>query len=365
MKKIKFLLVLFNAILIVSCKNETKKLFVGTFSENNSEGLYSFLFNTNSGELTYKKVEAKIKDPSFLTISANKKFLYVTKRTNEFVNSKGAVSAYKIEENGLKEMNTVGTGGGYPCHVGVSEKGDFLAASCYSDGSLSIYNIQEDGSLSANPQYINHKILDSIKKAKAHASIFTPDGLFTADLGLDAVKRYVHDGNKFIPHSQETLDLPNGAGPRHFKFNATKAFLYVINELNSTITVFKRNEIGDYKTMETIPTVDKNYTGENFCADIHLSKDGNFLYGSNRGENTIVIFNINKSNGQLSLVGRSSVNGNWPRNFSIDPTNNFLLVANQKSNNISVFRRDKKSGMLSFLHDVKLPSPVCLEFLEN
>lgn len=244
MKQGNVLLILFSLVIFISCKEESSKLFVGTFSENGSEGLYSYSFNTKTGELNNKKVEAEIKDPSFLTISDNKKYLYVIKRTEEFKDSKGAVIAYKIKADGLEKMNTVGTGGGYPCHVGISEKGDFLAASCYSDGSLSIYKVAEDGSLKSNPQYINHKILDSIKKAKAHSSIFTPDGLFTADLGLDAVKRYTYDGEKFVPAKQSSLKFPDGAGPRHFKFSANKRFLYVINELNSTIAVLSKNNKG-------------------------------------------------------------------------------------------------------------------------
>ncbi|WP_298505274.1 lactonase family protein [uncultured Maribacter sp.] len=365
MKKWYLVSVLCCLILFISCKEESNsKLFVGTFSENGSEGLYSYSFNTKTGKLANKKVEANIKDPSFLAISSNKKYLYAIEKTTEFKGSKGAVIAYEIEKDGLKEINTVGTGGGYPCHVGISEKGDFLAASCYSDGSLSIYKIGENGSLQQNPQYIDHKILDTIKTSRAHASLFTPDGLFTADLGLDAVKRYIYNGDKFVKGNQRSLNLPDGAGPRHFKFGVNEKFLYVINELNSTITVFQRKENGEYISLETKSTLDKDFKGENFCADIHLSKDGRFLYGSNRGENTIVIFKVDTETGKLTLIGRESVQGDWPRNFAIDPSNAFLLVGNQKTNNISVFKRDVEQGTLKFLDEVKLPSPVCLLFLE-
>lgn len=363
MKKIYLLSILCCLVSLVSCKNETEKLFIGTFSENGSEGLYSYSFNTKSGELTNLKVEAEITDPSFITVSANKEYLYVVEKTKKFKGSKGAVVSYKIKEDGLEEINTIGTGGGYPCHVGISKKGDFLAASCYSDGSLSIYKIGEDGALKANPQFIDHKILDSTKTSHAHASLFTSGGLFTADLGLDAVKRYSYDGEKFVPGEQASLSLPDGTGPRHFKFGTEGVFLYVINELNSSITVFQKKQKGEYVAVETKSTLDKEFTGESFCADIHLSKDGKFLYGSNRGENTIVIFKIDAETGKLTLVGRESVHGDWPRNFAIDPTDGFLLVGNQNTNNISVFKRDIEKGTLRFLHEVKLPSPVCLEFL--
>lgn len=349
--------------LFYSCKTQTQKLFVGTFTNNGSEGLYSYSFNTATGEITNKKLEAKLADPSFLTISKNKKYLYTVEKTDEFKDSKGAVTAFEITVDGLQEINTVGTGGGYPCHVGISQKGDFLAASCYGDGSLSVYKVATDGSLKSNPQYIDHKVLDTVKTSHAHASVFTKGGLFTADLGLDAVKRYTYDGGKFVAGKQPSLNLPKGAGPRHFKFSSNGNFLYVINELNSTITVFEKQENGNFMVIETQSTIADNYTKKSYCADIHFSKDGKFLYGSNRGENTIVFFKVNSETGKLTLAGRESVKGDWPRNFVIDPTDNFLLVANERSNNISVFRRNTENGSLEFLRKTELPSPVCLEFL--
>lgn len=365
MKKIYLLTLVLCTIVFYNCKPQTKKLFVGTFTNNGSEGLYSYFFNTSTGEITNKKLEAKLADPSFLTISKNKKYLYTVEKTDEFKDSKGAVSAFKITPDGLQEINTVGTSGGYPCHVGISEKGDFLAASCYGDGSLSVYKVIEDGSLKENPQYIDHKILDTIKTSHAHASLFTQDGLFTADLGLDAIKRYTYDGEKYVPGEQPSINLPNGAGPRHFKFSKNGNFLYVINELNSTITVFQKQASGDFTAIETRSTLAENFTEKSYCADIHFSKDGKFLYGSNRGENTIVFFKVNSETGKLTLVGRESVQGDWPRNFVIDPTDNFLLVANERSNNISVFKRNTESGSLEYLRKTELPSPVCLEFLEK
>lgn len=352
-------------ILNSSCKTkkQSQKLFVGSFTSNGSEGLYSYSFNTATGEITNKKLEAKLADPSFLTISENKKYLYTVEKTDEYKNSKGAVTAFKIENDGLTKINTVGTGGGYPCHVGISKKGDFLAASCYGDGSVSIYKVAGDGSLKQNPQYIDHKILDTIKTSHAHASLFTSDGLFTADLGLDAVKRYSYNGEKHVAGKQASINLPDGAGPRHFKFSNNSDFLYVINELNSTITVFQKQKNGDFTVIETQSTVAENYTEKSYCADIHFSKDGKFLYGSNRGENTIVFFKVNSETGKLTLVGRESVQGDWPRNFAIDPTDNYLLVANERSNNITVFKRNTKNGSLEFLHKTNMPSPVCLEFL--
>ena len=206
--------------------------------------------------------------------------------------------------------------------------------------------------------------MDTTKTSHAHASQFLENTLFVADLGLDAVMRYqLQDGEVIGPY-KPFMNMESGAGPRHFTFGGDGKFLYVINELNSTLTVLERNDQNEYETLETKSTLSKDFKGESYCADIHISADGEFLYGSNRGENTIVIFKIDAQTGKLALVGREEVQGDWPRNFGIDPSGKFLLVANQKSDNISVFKRDSQKGTLAYLHEINLPSPVCLEFLK-
>jgi 6-phosphogluconolactonase len=343
-------------------KNYT--LFVGTYTENGSEGIYSYAFNATTGELSNKTLAAPMGNPSFVKISSDKKYLYAVEETDKYEGSSGGVAAFSIEGASLKAINSDATLGAHPCHIGISEDGHYLAASSYSGGSISIFKLGNGGELMSDPQWIDHKVLDTTKTSHAHAAKFTKDGLFVADLGLDAVKRYTLNGDKFGPSKQASLDLPLKAGPRHFTFGQKGKFLYVINELNSTLTVFQRNSNGSYSELETQSTLSADFEEDSYCADIHLSKDGKFLYGSNRGENTIVIFKVNQDNGKISLVGRESVKGDWPRNFGLDPSGNFLLVANQRSNNIIVFKRDKGEGTLSFVHELELPSPVCLEFLE-
>lgn len=343
---------------------KTYSLFVGTYTNNGSEGIYSYTFDSATGKLSEKKLAASMKNPSFLKISNDKKHLYASEETDEFEGASGAVAAFKINEGQLEKINTATTGGANPCHIAISADGGLVAASNYSGGSLSIFKVDGNGALLPNPQFIDHKLLDSTKTSHVHSAEFTADGLFTADLGLDAVKRYVQIDGVFVPGEQLSLDLPEKAGPRHFTFGQKGKFLYVINELNSSITTFLRNENGTYNEIATENTLAKEFEGESYCADIHLSNDGKFLYGSNRGENTIVIFKVDQPTGKLTLVGRESVKGDWPRNFGMDPSGKFLLVANQKSNNIAVFKRDAEEGTLSYLHEIKLPSPVCLEFLD-
>lgn len=352
----------------MGCKKENPAeettLFVGTYTENGSEGIYSYSFDSNTGKLSEKKVAAKIANPSFVKISNDNKYLYAVEETDGYENSSGGVVAFRIEKGNLIKIDSNATVGAHPCHIGLSEDGRFLAASSYTGGSITIFQLGQNGELKTGPQFIDHKILDTTSVSHAHSAKFMNSELFVADLGLDAVLRYNLKNDYWVPYNQPPLVMAPKAGPRHFTFSEDGKHLYVINELNSTITVLKRNADYSYDELETQSTLDTDFEGDSFCADIHLSVDGKFLYSSNRGENTIVIFKVDETNGLLSLVGRESVKGDWPRNFALDPSGDFLLVANQRSNNITVYSRNTEDGTLSFLHELELPSPVCLEFMD-
>ncbi|OQD44137.1 6-phosphogluconolactonase [Croceivirga radicis] len=351
-------------LLFTACKKEKpqemQKIYIGTYTNGNSEGIYSIQFNPLTGTLDSLKLEAKLSSPSFLTLSDDGKMLYAVEETSDFDANSGGVVALQVTSDGLKEVNAKATGGANPCHVAYSPSGQ-LAVSNYSGGNLAIFDLLEDGQL-GDRQVINHNPPDTTGISHVHMAHFNADGLFAADLGLDQVKRYTKQPYGWVPAEQEALTLDKGAGPRHFVFDESRNFMYVINELNATLTVFKRDALGKFQPLQTESTIDPNYAGPHPCADIHMSPDGQFLYGSNRGENTLVIFKIDKATGKISLVGRTSVEGDWPRNFTLSPDGKFVLVANKKSNNITVFKRDEKEGTLNFLHEVALDSPVCLVF---
>lgn len=338
-------------------------LFVGTYTNGDSEGIYTYTFDANTGNLTNQKLAAKITNPSYLTISDDKQNLYAVQETADFDTLGGGLSAFKLNEGVLELQNSRGTQGANPCHVSLSRDGH-LAAANYSGGNIALFKLNGDGSLGDDAQIIDHKVLDSMKTAHAHMTQFTSEGLFVTDLGLDAVKRYNLKEGMFVPAKQSSLAFEDGAGPRHFTFGKNGKLLYVINELNSTISVFEKDSKGSYQEIQIVETLDGAYQGKNACADLHLSPDGKFLYGSNRGENTIVIFSVDADSGQLELVGREPVRGDWPRNFSLDPTGEFLLVANQKTSNITVFKRDMEKGILTYLSETQLPNPVCLVFAD-
>ncbi len=360
---------LFILILTMACEDQPKQetvhtFFVGTYTDGESEGIYKYTFNANDGSLTEGTLAAKLPNPSYLTISKDGKHLYAVQETADFDSLGGGVTAFNLDNGILSELNSMGSNGAHPCHISLSGDAQ-LAVSNYTGGNVSIYNLDQTGALTPNPQVIDHKTIDSVKTSHAHMAQFVDNELFIADLGLDAIMRYSSDDGEFIPSAQKSLAMPDGAGPRHFTFNEDGSTLYVINEYNATIAVFKKDASGNYQLEQTVSTLDANYTDNNSCADIHLSPDGRFLYGSNRGENSIVIFSVNPESGTLALVGRNDVHGEWPRNFSLDPSGRFLLVANQYSNNITVFKRDVKKGTLEFVNETKIGNPVCLTFMPN
>lgn len=355
----------------IACKEKAEKkseektthtLFVGTYTNGDSEGIYKYTLDATTGVLGTQELAAKLKSPSYLTISEDKNNLYAIQETGDFDSLGGGVTAFRLNEGVLEVQNSKGTHGNGPCHVSLSGDG-YLAAANYGGGNVALYQLNGDGSLAGEAQVIDHKILDTTKTSRAHMAKFTKDGLFVADLGLDGIKRYKREGDQYVVGDQTSIDLAAGAGPRHFTFGKNGNILYVISELNSTVSVFEKDSQGAYQEIQTESTLAEGYAEKSYCADIHLSPDGKFLYGSNRGENTIVIFAVDQESGKLTLVGRESVRGDWPRNFSLDPTGEFLLVANQRSNNIIVFKRDAEKGTLQFLSETNLGSPVCIAFL--
>lgn len=360
-------------LLVQSVEAKKHLLYVGTYTKGVAKGIFVYSFNDRNGKLTDLKMPVIMNNPSFLTISGDKKHLYAVGEVDDpDKGHSGGVSAFRIEEEGkLTFLNHVQTQGANPCHVCLSPDGKKLVASNYSGGNLSLFNVLPNGGLTALMQKIQHTGSGPFPgrqtEPHAHSAKFDASGklLFAADLGIDELKIYsVGMGdNPLKPDSQPFVKLAPGSGPRHFDFSADGRFIYVINELSSTVTVLMKYG-GEWKTIQTVRTLPKDFEGESWCADIHLSADGRFVYGSNRGHNSITVFKRDNTSGKLDLVQTISVEGNWPRNFTIDPTGQFLLVANQKSNDITVFKVDETSGKLSFT-GIKVPneSPVCLQFL--
>ena len=353
----KFNFFIFSLVLLIfNCEEQKTTLYVGTYTDGDSQGVYKLDFNSETGELSNKQLAVAAKNPSFITFSPNKKYLYAVGEGET-----SAINAFKKKNDGtLQLINSQSSLGANPCHVSINNTGKKAVVSNYTGGNISIYSINDNGSLEKASQTFNHNE-EGEKPARAHSAQFYKDDLFVSDLGRNRVYNYKLKDDNYQMESKSIINIEGNPGPRHFAITENGKFIYVINEYGGSITSIKKTDSG-FEQIDLDSTLDKNYKGINKCADIHLSKDERFLYGSNRGENTIAVFKRNTVTGMLKKIQNTSVHGDWPRNFTLDSTGRFLLVANQRSHNISVFKINILSGKLKFLHDVKAASPVCLLF---
>jgi 6-phosphogluconolactonase len=343
-------------------------LFVGTYTDTDSKGIYTLQFDSETGVLSAQELAATLPNPSYLYLSPDKNNLYAVQETDNFDGkSSGALSAFTIHgDMSLTLINTVPTNGANPCHISGNLNGKTLSVTNYSGGNLALYEVAPDGKLSEAFQMIQHSgngpNKDRQEAAHIHSSQFINDGktLLTADLGIDQFGIYNLEDGKFDAAKQAFVSMKGGDGPRHFALSPDKKYVYVLNELSSTIATLRAKK-SKYKIIGEQSTLQHDFKGESYAADIHLSADGKFLYTSNRGENSIAIFK-RLPKGKLVHIGNESVRGDWPRNFTIDPSGKYLLVANQRSNNIVVFRINAITGGLSFVSQTSLPRPVCLVF---
>ncbi|MGQ7868560.1 lactonase family protein [Sunxiuqinia sp. sy24] len=372
MKKLLLFIVLI-ATLLVSCNSPKETLlYVGTYTGGDSEGIYCYRFDNETGQLEQKFVTPNRENPSFLAVSSDQNYLYAVSEVKESPGiDSGSVTAYRIGESGeLEKINQKATKGYHPCHVSVSPDGRFVVASNYSSGSLSFYRAAEDGSLSDSFQQIQHvgSGPDSTRQTApyAHSALFDFSGelLISADLGTDKLEFYRYDASnkQFEAAEQAYVAMNPGAGPRHFAFSPDGQFIYVMSELNSEVSVLAKDG-GGFELIQSVSALPDQHEGVSYGADIHLSADGRFVYSSNRGHNSIAVFS-RKDDGTLELLDTESVQGDWPRNFALSPDGGFLLVANQMSNNVSLFRVDQSTGALSYTgKSIEIPEPVCLKFL--
>lgn len=352
--------------------NKTYALLIGTYtSSGTNAGIYVYDFNSRTGDVNLKSKVAGEESPSYLAISKDGKHVYAV---NEVRN--GSISSFLFNpaSGELSILNRVGSGGASPCYVSVDDKNKYVLAGNYSSGSVAAIPLNEDGSLGTGPQFIQHEG-SSIDKGRqqgphVHCSVLSPDNryLLTADLGTDKVNIYQFDASgasqPLSPAEPAFVSVKAGSGPRHITFHPNSKYVYLIHEMGAMITVFDFKN-GQMVEKQEITMLSPDFKGKVGAADIHISPDGKFLYGSNRGDaNELVIFSINK-NGKLNYAGRQPSQGKIPRNFAIDPSGNFLLVANQGSNEIIMFKRDKKTGLLSPTGGkIQISKPVCLKFVD-
>ncbi len=354
-------------IFFTGCKNDVR-LFVGGFNKPGEPGFSVFEFNERNGDMKLISQSDVGPSPSYFYFSEEKQLLYSLNEVMRFNGTFGGgltTSRYNIENSSLEKLNEVLIPYGGPCFISMSHDKGYLFIANYPNGSVAVVRLDENGI----PEAITDTILynkSAPDESHAHMIINNPAGtkVYVTDLGLDRIMVYDFDTNKGklnLVDNGITI-VPKGSGPRHFTFNADGSKMYLINELGSKMMVFDVSSDGTLKLLQTLPTTREGYEENNYCADIHLGINGEFLYGSNRGENSIVIFKVG-TDGLLSLAGHTSCGGDWPRNFVIDPSGRYLLAGNQKSDEISVFRIDKSTGLPMEPPKIfQSVGPACLKF---
>ena len=352
-------------------------LYVGTYTDKGAKGIYVYRYDAGSGQLSDSQVAAETVNPSFVTIDDKKRLLYAVNELQKYQNeSSGGVSAFSVGPRGqLHLLNEVASGGADPCYVSIDKSGKYVLVANYTGGSISVFPIRQDGSLGAPTAFIQHKgsgpNRERQEAAHAHWIETSPDNRFAiaSDLGIDELLVYRFDAStgKLAPNDPPFAKAEPGAGPRHLAFAPSGKFAYVINELQSTVSVFSYDAAnGVLHPLQTISALPKKFSGENTAAEIAIHPNGRFLFASNRGHDSIAVFSIDKAKGTLRLIDNFSVKGRTPRSFVIDPTGSRLLVANQDTGNIVVFRINRSTGRLTATgQEVKVPAPVCLKFMKE
>ncbi len=350
-------------------------VYFGTYTRGESKGIYVSRFDAASGRFGPVELAAETPNPSFLAIHPNKRFLFAVSELYESGGPKGgAVSAFSIDPTSgkLTFLNKVSSRGGGPCHLAIDKTGKFIAVANYGTGSTAVLPIGDDGTLGEATGFSQHSGSSVDPKRQqgphAHSVNFSPDNRFlmVADLGLDQVLVFRFDAVKgtIEPNEPPFTRLKPGSGPRHFSFHPNGRYAYAINELASTVTAFAYDaRRGVLKEIQTITTLPEGFTETNHTAEVLVHPSGKFLYGSNRGHDSIAVFQV-AGNGTLRAAGQVPTQGKVPRNFNLDPKGNWLLAANQNSDNVVVFRIDPKTGRLEPNGaSARVVAPVCIKFL--
>jgi 6-phosphogluconolactonase len=356
-----------------TARAELLPVYFGTYTSgaNSSKGIYRSVLDLETGKLAAPVLAAEAENPSFLEVHPNGKFLYAVSESGRA----GTVSAYAIDKDtpDLRLLNQRPSGGAGPCHVNIDHAGRNLLVANYGSGSASVVPIRADGGLAEQAGFVQHAgssvNLQRQKGPHAHSINVSPDNrfAFVADLGLDKIMIYRLDVDKgtIVANDPAFAKVKAGAGPRHFVFGPDGRFAYVINELDCTVTAFAYDSAsGALTPIQTITTLPKDFRGFNACAEVRVHPSGRFLYGSNRGHDSIVVYRIDPAAGTLTFVEHETAGIKTPRNFNIDPTGRFCLVANQGGDSVVVFAIDRQAGALEPAgHKISIAKPVCIRFL--
>ncbi|MEC1522293.1 lactonase family protein [Neobacillus niacini] len=340
--------------------------YIGTYTKGESEGIYSFTLNRSEKKITDIKAVAFIENPTYLTLSMDQKYLYAVGKEG----NSGGLASFSITDNGeLVPINKQLSEGSPPCHVSVDSKNQFVFSGNYHKGTVESFLINsETGSIQPASSIIQHEGSGPDprqEKPHVHYTGLTPDEkyLTAIDLGTDSLTTYeVSPDGKLI--KAHLLPLKAGSGPRHLTFHPNGILAYLMTEFSSEVIVLRYHpENGHFTELQYISTLPEAFNENNQGSAIHISADGRFVYAGNRGHNSIAVYHVEET-GELSFVEHTSTEGDWPRDFAIDPSGNFIVASNQESSNLVLFERDENNGKLTLLQsDIKVPHPVCVKFL--
>lgn len=360
--------------LVTEVRSETLNVWLGTARSSLSKGIYHCRFNTDDGKLTEPTLAAEMEGPGFLALHPKESVLYaVGGLKNEQV-----VAAFAIDKTKeipiLKLLNAVPIGDGGAAHVSLDKTGRTLFTAQYGGGSVAVFAINADGSIKARTQLIDHEggskaVAGRQDAPHAHWTGVSSDNqfAFVPDLGLDQVVVYKFDPSAGTISRHGKGVVSPGSGPRHMKFHANGKWIYVLNELGLTVTLFDYDMTsGTMSAKQTVATVDADQLAREKAkstSEICLHPNGKFVYAANRGHDSISVFSVNAATGELSRIQIENVRGATPRNFNLSPDGNWLLAAGQLSNSLAVFSIDQTNGMLTFHQtSVFVPTPICVLF---
>lgn len=397
MKRILFARALIVGVLLFACgsgfaKTRTKNyiLYVGTYTGPESKGIYAYSYDAASGKLTPIGLAAETANPSFLVIDSTRRFLYAVNEGHDYKGeNSGGVTAFAIGDRKtgkLTELNEVSSHGADPCYISFDRTGKYVLVANYTGGTVAVFPLASDGRIGEASSVLKDAgVLGPIKdrqeaphahwiEASAHNRF-----AYVADLGLDRVLIYKFDAAKGTLGPGDTsaaagssegakdffsATLAPGTGPRHVAFSGDGKFMYVLGELDSTVTVFANDSKETFRSIQKISALPAGFSGANSPAEVQMHPSGKFLYTSNRGDDSIAVFKINRGTGKLTFLQSISTGGKAPRHFTIDPTGTRLLAANQGSGNIVEYDINAATGRLKPVGEVgKTASAVCLMFM--
>jgi 6-phosphogluconolactonase len=346
-------------------------IYIGTYTGETSKGIYAFRFDDSSGGLTPLGLVAETPSPSFLTASANGRFVFAVNELQTFGGAAGgSVTSFAVDPATAKltEISVQPSRGAGPCHLALDRTGRYLAVANYGGGNYSLFPVGADGRLQPAASVVAGEGAEAGAKALGHAVGFDAGNRFlvTADKGLNKMLVYRFDVSTgaLTPNQPPAAGLPTGSGPRHFSFHPNGRWLFTISEQAATITSFLWDQkSGTLTASGSVPTRPEGVTTGS-TAEIAVHPSGRFVYGSNRGHDSIAVFSVG-IDGELTFVEHESTRGQTPRNFALDPSGRWLIAANQRSGTLAVFSIDQTSGALAPVGPLAtVGSPVSILFME-